>query len=179
VNKQKSQQGSGLLAIVIILAVVLIGAVGYIFWQNFMQTKSDEVVDTSSSKTLIISEWNLEGIYDSDITLKYEVKSGETNFGRYGTKTGDYLLLYSNSIGMYGGLESTGANGCDNSIGDIIRTTEPSETTSQDYWHIDGYYYSYVAPQSYCRDGSGEILSNISEVLGSMREFFTSAKTIE
>lgn len=44
-NKQKSQSGFAHLAIVIILAVALVGTLGFVYWQNFIQK------DTVVSKT--------------------------------------------------------------------------------------------------------------------------------
>jgi len=45
VDKKQSQSGFAHLAIIIVLVVALIGALGFVYWQNFMQPKaSDENV---------------------------------------------------------------------------------------------------------------------------------------
>ena len=43
-NKQKSQSGFAHLAIIIILIVALLGTLGFVYWQNYMQPKN---IDTS------------------------------------------------------------------------------------------------------------------------------------
>ena len=40
-NKKKSQSGNAHLILVIVLVIALIGAIGYIAWQNFLQPKSN------------------------------------------------------------------------------------------------------------------------------------------
>ena len=71
-NKQKSQQGSGLLAIVIILAVVLIGAVGYIFWQNFFSGSNKSENISSQFKTYTNDKYSYQFQYPSDWSTSSE-----------------------------------------------------------------------------------------------------------
>ncbi len=48
-NKKQSQKGSSHLILIIVLMVALLGALGYIFWQNFMQSKTNTSVTTSNN----------------------------------------------------------------------------------------------------------------------------------
>ena len=48
-NKQKSQSGFAHLALIIILIVALLGTLGFVFWQNFMQPKTETAKKDSSS----------------------------------------------------------------------------------------------------------------------------------
>ena len=54
-KQQKTQSGFAHLAIIIVLAVALVGTLGFVFWQNFMQKKDSDTskanTTTSTSKT--------------------------------------------------------------------------------------------------------------------------------
>lgn len=53
-KQNKSQSGSVHLIIIIVLVVALLSAVGYIFWQNFSKTDTDDAnTDTSTTNTTI------------------------------------------------------------------------------------------------------------------------------
>lgn len=49
VKKSKSQSGSAHLIIIIILVLALLGSLGFVFWQNFMQVKSGTVAITTTA----------------------------------------------------------------------------------------------------------------------------------
>lgn len=53
VNKRKSQSGFAHLAIIIVLVVALLGALGYIYWQNFMQPKTDDNKSSNATSATI------------------------------------------------------------------------------------------------------------------------------
>lgn len=50
VNKHRSQTGSVHLVIIVILVAALFGALGFVFWQNFMQSKSSSTQDNTAIK---------------------------------------------------------------------------------------------------------------------------------
>ena len=58
VNKQKSQSGFAHLVLVIILIVALLGTLGFVYWQNYMQPK----VSDTSQKTPVVKKDNSEVI---------------------------------------------------------------------------------------------------------------------
>ena len=70
-NKQKSQQGSVLLIVTIILAIFLVGSLGYIFYQNI--NKNNQVIYDSYSVGDVVtfgdSDWRV--IKNSDISQDY------------------------------------------------------------------------------------------------------------
>jgi hypothetical protein len=49
INKSLSQKGSAHVAIIIVLVAALIGALGFVFWSNFIQPKIDTPVNDSTS----------------------------------------------------------------------------------------------------------------------------------
>jgi hypothetical protein len=84
VNKQKSQAGFAHLIIVIVLAVGLVGALGFIYWQNFInkdnatsQQKSkdsaDKVSDANKTteKIVVLSDSVSENVTGEGLTVNY------------------------------------------------------------------------------------------------------------
>lgn len=75
VKKQNTQSGSAHLVIIIILVLALIGALGFVFWQNFMQSKDNNKQENTSVKTITdskyqkISQSELESIITSQLGL--------------------------------------------------------------------------------------------------------------
>lgn len=193
--KSRNQTGSAHIVIIIILVVALVGALGFVFWQNFMNksaivgntnTSTSKAGDVSEAKTLTISEWGIKGSYSGNKSLSYAIGSSE------GT---DNLQLTSDII-KPGGL-------CDNNgsiaryKGDDVTTlgagsTGNPEITAKDAYenmsvpniswrakaHIGAYYYFLSKPQSAClKDMVGESIADESEMLsGSTTEFFESMK---
>ena len=49
-NKQKSQSGFAHLAIIIVLIVALLGTLGFVYWQNFMQTKTSNTAQKTPTE---------------------------------------------------------------------------------------------------------------------------------
>ncbi|MCX6728211.1 MAG: hypothetical protein NTV39_00360 [Candidatus Saccharibacteria bacterium] len=82
-NKQKSQLGFAHLIIVLILAAGLVGALGFIFWQNFikkdsstsLQKSSDDnkipVLKNAAEKTVALSETVSEDVSGEGLTVNY------------------------------------------------------------------------------------------------------------
>lgn len=75
-NKQKTQSGSAHLIIIIVLAIVLIGVLGYVYWKNFLQIKS--VARQNASTSTIKNDTNNQ-INASDIIDRIQ-KTLPTNF---------------------------------------------------------------------------------------------------
>lgn len=88
-NKKQSQSGSAHFIVIFILVIALLGALGFVFWQNFIQTKttenktsststsstesSNEVVD--NTKYFSIAQWDIKGVYDGQYKLEYQLKT--------------------------------------------------------------------------------------------------------
>lgn len=54
-NKNKSQSGNILLIIMTVVIVILIGALGFVFWQNYMQTPKATTGTTSTPTSAAIT----------------------------------------------------------------------------------------------------------------------------
>lgn len=176
-NRYKSRSGFAPLAIVtVILAVVLVGTLGYIFYQNYIQKSDDatktEIVakedtnttpttntktttastDTSSTKGyLVFDDWGVKFKFPSglgDNQIVYHKMNGDL---------GDYYVFSTSrveALGDYCSSESTIG------LGRFYRQTSRSTAEMSPpmlVGNLDGYYYYYVAPQSYCTDTAIEI----------------------
>ncbi len=176
-----SQAGSAHLVIIIVLAILLLGVLGFVFWQNFMNkpattTKTDNTTqsvstDTSSKdKTLSVTEWGVKGTYQSDTTYGY-------------------------AIDQYGLLHFTDPKlsaACSQELSDISRATANelpilsgtgNSLTAQEVYdqqtnqgpaaHVGDYYYFFVHAQSACDTDAettiqGDIGTSESEFVSSL-----------
>lgn len=90
--KTRNQTGSAHVIIIVILVIVVLGAVGFMFWQNFInkpaandttnqmtQQKETPSTTDSDSKTLTVTEWNIKGSYNGDQTFSYEIFPTDDN----------------------------------------------------------------------------------------------------
>lgn len=89
--KSRNQTGNAHVVIIIILVVALVGALGFVFWQNFMNksatnttaetTQQQETTSATKadSKTLAVTEWNIKGSYGGDQTFSYEIFATDPN----------------------------------------------------------------------------------------------------
>lgn len=83
-----SERGSTLVVIVIMLAIVLLGVLGFVFWQNYTKedistgntntTQANTTNDTdtdeqATTKQFTISEWGITADYMSDATVRYQL----------------------------------------------------------------------------------------------------------
>ena len=55
-NKKQSQSGSAHLVIIIVLVVALLGALGYVYWLNFMQPKTSDTESSTTTSTTTVSD---------------------------------------------------------------------------------------------------------------------------
>lgn len=147
------QKGSSHVIIIIGLVVALIGALGFVFWQNFIYkepvaTDNDKVAvkeekvagDDTDISGLLIDEWKIEIPVDSSYTVSKFHRSDEEN----GKNQYTVYAVSNNAIGK----EARSLECPDDKLGDIIRTTDfqqgdPRIRTEK----IAGYYYLY-APRS-------------------------------
>jgi len=183
VNKQKSQQGSGLLVIVIVLAVALLGAVGYIFWQNFFQIKSDETGNTNVNNTLTISEWGVKGKYaKTEDTLTYTINSANDNVTISSDKLESEVGCNAGSISRFTADHIlSGPNVTKEMIGLTIADYFKNNYSSEDSIAIKkiGEYYFYENATQDC----GHMIDNIphktfAEVIKLKQEFIDNLESI-
>ena len=71
-NSQK-QSGSTVAVVVIVLVVALIGALGFIFWQNFINKTADTSVTSGTGETATVDAYKDWNTYES-MTNKYTIK---------------------------------------------------------------------------------------------------------
>lgn len=181
----KKQSGSAHLIIIIALSVALLGAVGYIFWQNYNQANTEEVVDTktSTSKTLIIDEWNVKGVYNSEETLNYSAILDEHTFG-----DGSAIFLSSAETSSLGGCGDEGSVGwiqryaadddylLGTTTGPVVRAADfYNSDDNEDHYmkKVGDYYYTKRYWIDRCMDGSEaaveKVTVNTSEIFHSLK----------
>ena len=73
VSKTKFQSGFVHLLIILLLVVALAGTLGFVYWQNFMQPKQTNVIDTNKSKdkTVTANEISINPSGKNPITFSY------------------------------------------------------------------------------------------------------------
>lgn len=59
-KKKQYQSGSAHIVVVILIILALIGALGFVYWRNFMQTKSETDDKTNTGKTTVTVAGNTE-----------------------------------------------------------------------------------------------------------------------
>jgi cytoskeletal protein RodZ len=184
--KSRNQQGSAHLIIIIALVVVVLGALGVIFWQNFMNKPVDtETVSTSSdsntspSKHLIgVSEWGVKGETGELENASYTITT-ETS-----QTSGDYEVL------RFSATPSLPDN-CKESYGKVVRLTAdqqmpnatvPSEETAKEAYdsnqssgaaHVEDYYYFfYGSTGNVCwENDSDPIYAKVLQIIGAANSF--------
>lgn len=83
-EKNKNQSGGIHIIITFLLVLLLLGSLGFTFWQNFLRSKIGEI----GGKTLTIKEWGVTGTYSGATDLKYTI---EEDVSTQGIMTGDNL----------------------------------------------------------------------------------------
>jgi len=157
-NKKQSQSGSAHLIIIIVLAVALLGSLGYVFYLNFMQPKSTPAptpavvvtpaptpaVTDSYAGYLVIDDWNIklklpDGI-SAGTTVEYQKVSGNGSFG-------DYYVLTTNKYRELG---------CPLNQYRLYRSDSALQDSSMSFAKlpiIDSMHFYYSGPQVPCVDG--------------------------
>lgn len=204
-NKNKNQSGFAHIAIIIILAVALLGTLGFVFWQNFMQPKTVVVhedkekvnapTETLSTKkpvtedknTLTIEDWGIKGIYQGKYPVKYSISNvGSNSFIDF---TSDNLVggcsgFRVGQIGRYMGDEPM-RDGVVNGVGYSGNETigeffaKDNFTNGGMNKHIGNNYYLYKGPMQGCyQSGSNEVDPIADTLTTDMYEFFGTLEAI-
>jgi flagellin-like protein len=160
----KNQKGfTAIEGLLILIAVTLIGFVGYYVWHTQKQTdKTLDQADKSSQSSVIkptqkyytIKEWNVRAPYDGDDTFTYQFAVGVKNSA----------LFISKHLADKYGCNNTGAGEVDrflpsDDVSDIYMGVSAGTTASQDasanpedYTHVGGYYYRFTHDKFTCSD---------------------------
>lgn len=85
-KKKQSQQGSSHLILIISLVIVILGALGYVYWQNY----GSSTHGASATHALNIEEWGLTGSYNGSVPLVYKVNGNSLRLG-YDNRTDEGL----------------------------------------------------------------------------------------
>ena len=180
-KKKQSQSGFVHLAIIIVLVVALIGAIGYIAWDKFMQPKdgdenvvatktTNDSTDTTTTPVadnegyLVLDDWGVKFKLPADLgddEIVYEEASDTSgSIEVYYFSTKYFSLLGSTCSRAYSLIRSTDVS--TDSIGAPIIIGK-----------IGNYYYSYYTPQSFCLDNNEkgiDVEQKVSKMLPLMFE---------
>lgn len=158
---RKSESGSVHIVVISLLVVALIGAMGFIFWQNFMQpdiskkatndttvTNTKQSANEDESKTastnqnegyLVLDSWGVRFKPTGNAKISYEQKNGNYWF------TTDTWKSLGGACNTNGGvfLERMSEKS-------TIRASAPIPLNGEQ--KIGDYYYYYQGPQAVCSD---------------------------
>lgn len=96
-NKHKSQSGSSHLIIIIILVVALLGTLGFVFWQNYYQTKTTTQTKISNAKVVETNNSSSSSLPIDDGAAATFVKDFYISYIAVRQNGGDYDSLAKNS----------------------------------------------------------------------------------
>lgn len=151
--KNDNQQGSIHLVVIIVLVLCLVGALGWIFWQNFMQTKPQSAATTTqtvsktttpspsaapadTTKYFTVTDWGVRfKLSDSlkDTTVRSKKYNDEAQ-SPYGFSTDRVISIYG------------AGSGCDSIVvldrmTDKLMTGGPGTSLLLNTTKLNGYYY--------------------------------------
>ncbi len=171
--KNNLQKGSAQFLVIIALVVALLGALGFVFYQNFMQPKNTDnnLVATKNDTTGNVSGSNLNSTSNEVVSTVDENASnvGYLVLNDWGVKfrlpygLGNDEVVYEKATDMSGseekyyfstkGLISLGSE-CAKAYGLIRGKEAPFAPVGSPIMIriIGGYYYSYYTPQASCLD---------------------------
>jgi len=184
-SKTKYQSGfAHIIILTVILALGLIGALGYIYWQNFIQNKSSnsKVVDNSQTdknkdskiapkpeekNTLIITEWGVKGVYSGNHPVSYSIALNASNF----TVTNTDVASFSSSD-VTGICAQTGFGAIARATRDTVMGVDPQhQTTALKYYtenpngdlikKVGSYYFVFVTPHQGCATSENDNDPNV------------------
>lgn len=171
------QYGSTVVVVTIIILVVIIGALGFLFWQNMTKDSNEPQADAPVSQTdvtnkddaadtalmLVIAEWDVGGANDTEgVTLDYTIDSENSNIIWLNSKE---MVALDQSCVEGSGIISR-FKGTDNYVApsgfDSGKTVAELYGTSDfDFVKVNEYYYLYSGPQALCYEsGSTDLATN-------------------
>ena len=181
--KKSYQLGSAHVVIIIALVVMLMGTLGWIFWQNFIQKKDGRVstADTTKTDTKQAANKTKQEEVTKDSNEGYVVLE---DWGVRFKPTSTTKISWAKSGGSYAFTTDTWKNltGACNTEIKVFRTPDKDNTPASppialnDEQKIGDYYYYYLQPHDACfKTGEGDSAA-WSEQARSVTDFI---KTIE
>lgn len=185
--KSRNQQGSAHLIIIIALVVVVLGALGVVFWQNFAN-KSDSASDASTKSSTVsskrstsIPEWGVKGSYTYTKDLDYSfISTGDSVYLELTTPT-IYADKYCSKahtgiINRYKADElvydSIGSEGV---AASLYYGSTDSSTAQAAQAHVGDYYYFMTSPQGLCVEDENSAMGiEVADVYGATKQFVNS-----
>jgi len=182
VNKKTQSGFAHVVVLTVILAVALVGTLGFVYWQNFMKPK-DEVVKTNDTKDKVVVEkpvandeaTSTEGylvLEDWGVKFKLPSDLGSNAINYYKSDNDNYIFTTSK-------IEALGQD-CSHDSSHFMPqyylsrdTSAPNpEAVSSGFLlkKIDNYYFNLNSSQAPCSDAVG--LSNVFNTDRSMLEVF-------
>lgn len=185
----QKQKGSSLeIIIIVVLVVAIIGLLGFVFWNNFVNKSDDNTAQKSNEttnavdntkKTLTIPEWGVKGNYTAkaDLPISYIIKQAGEDGDKY-----DYIVIYTPTLpedcrGLgYGTaiVRYVPTNkvhyvvGSERTAGDI----PPSALNGLGFNKINNHIYQWPGAQSTCSTKTDSIqtyvISVTTEIMGSL-----------
>lgn len=166
---KKRQSGSAHLVITVILVVSLLGALGFIYWQNFINKKDQAVTPSTSQSTTTPTNPT------TPTTPATPVASGDLTISQWGVTMPAKGIIVTGMSGSNASVttqaiidEAKKINCSDSGIGTIYRTQSLSDIAPYAATSplINGYYYSYMQPsQASCVDGQGNPAVTINQLM--------------
>jgi lipopolysaccharide export LptBFGC system permease protein LptF len=162
------QQGSAHIIIVAVLAVALVGALGYIFWSNILQPKSETKTNTSAKAdvtaspsvsaspkaddgTIVLSDWKVkfklpDSLKNTSVKYSQQTKGGVTSYGFTTAR-----------------IEALGSDCATQPYGKTLVLARSTKAPSGmdgyvliNQAAIDGYYYTYTETLPMCSGSTTE-----------------------
>lgn len=164
---RKTEQGSAHVVIISVLVVALIGAIGFIFWQNVLQPKSlddstNKSTDSSKSssksdKKTTPSDPNKGYVVLDDWGVRFKEINSAVSWSK--TSVNSYNKSNANTYYFTTDAWKSLPDACNTEIA-LIRTTEKDTTMASppialnNGEKIGNYYYYYLSPQDACGDAT-------------------------
>lgn len=176
INKSLSQKGSAHIVIIIILVVALLGTLGFVFWQNFMQKDTETKPTTQSStqkdtpkqityKTYQTNKYPISFKYPDSWTIKNEKADDQSSFSRsvdVVTSANDVVSFSAGGQGLGG---TCGGNPPTRSTVDVtstaLKTPKPTTLSYTLTANSDGSYdATYGLTDTYTEVGDQKACDN-------------------
>ncbi|MDB5166970.1 MAG: hypothetical protein JWN26_115 [Candidatus Saccharibacteria bacterium] len=157
-KSRQSQAGSAHLVIIIVLVVALLGALGFVFWQNFINkpvanqanssqttptTKTDTTTTSPTATGFVVSGWSVS-IPTTETGFQANSASSSNGYDFYGVTTAALKA------------EAAKENCNDSGIGSIYRATSLDGSPSAHSAKVGNYYYGFTQRSTAaCVDANG------------------------
>ena len=178
-NKHKNQSGSAHAIIIIILIAAIIGLLGFVFWQNFIQ-KKDTVAPAKSAATTTTTTTPTTTTPKSTMTSLV--------LGNYGVEvpydgaTDTYTLADRTTGGFAGGYtvyskKVTAACGNSVNVGAIVRVNKGDSKPGPSNFVTIGKYDYALGAGGYGDCGTGSGMTTLEDAVGAFAKAFDNLTT--